>query len=58
MKLDGMKFADIQKAMAANQASSRDMKASMEKVNEIQRQAAGAEKEIESEGKELETADE
>ncbi|HUN98462.1 MAG TPA: hypothetical protein VMU69_19800 [Bradyrhizobium sp.] len=57
MKLDGMKFADIQKAMAANQASSKGFKASMDKLSEMQRATAEAEKEIESD-QELVTADE
>ena len=58
MKLDSLKFADIQKAAAANIAARKANKEGMTRLSEAHKRAAAADHEIESEAAELETTDE
>jgi hypothetical protein len=58
MKLDNLKFADVQKAATANGAAKKANKDAMAKLGEAHKRAAAAEHEVEAESSELETTDE
>jgi hypothetical protein len=55
--LDKLKFGDIQKLKAANEASKKTNKDAMGKISDAKKMASAAEHNIESEAKELETTD-
>jgi len=58
MKLSKLKFADVQKLATANEAAEKASKEGATKLGDAQKVVAAAEKQVESESKELQTTDE
>jgi len=58
MKLDNLKYADIQKLKAANDAGKKANKDAIGKLATVKKSTSSVGKAIESESKELESTDE